>query len=467
MNRTPSLAIVISDQTRCSGLCDHCHCSFHYDRFGLPASKDQEDALRLLDDICAKEAKWDLSALEATILSTPKWKHSGDRFHFSIWGTDPLTSFKNLQQLVDFLRDLGKRHNKKLHFSFSTNGLPILRDDVAEWLMRQQDMTFQLSHDGYGQFFRTRDMDPLKYDNTLQLIQANRITSISCILHQFNALVIPNYELILNQLPKSSKCSIRLWTMHVGHYDGKAVNTTGLLNGEHYEALKGLPFGDYMIRNDHELAKKTGVIQLARQCDDHFKDWNHIFRTFDDKKWDRLRSPIVNRIRAGNLYLTSNSPYGRPDCANYHHGLIDHSDSIDTLGRYTDCHLLHGEEHVPNPEFKQADTCANCKYRHQQECMMCGAMPALPDGYICEWPYRWGQLIEEYSNTPQILKYTSPKPNKGGGNRCQHPTEGQAQRSPTTDPALLLRLLSRRLSSSRSMTSSEPTTSPATPSTPM
>lgn len=457
MSRLPSLAIVISDQVSCSGSCYFCHGMNHNMHMGI-SKQDLDKALRAMDERTAKEARFDFPALEATILNTPKWKSSGNKFHFSIWGTDPLTSFENLQQTVDFLNDLGKRHNKQIHISFSTNGLPILRDDVAQWLMRQSNMTFQLSHDGYGQFFRTQDVDPLKFDNTLQLIQAGKITSISCILHQFNALVIPNYELISNQLPKSSKCSIRLWTMHVGHYDAQQVNTQGLLNGERYEALKGIKFGDSMIRNDHELARKTGIIQLARQCDDHFKDWNHILRTYDDPKWARLRSPLNSRIKAGTLYLTTTSPYGRPDCANYHHGLIEHSDSIDTLGRYTDCHLLHGDERVPNPEFKQPDTCATCKYRHQQECMMCGAMPHLPDGYICEWPYRWGQLIEEYANTPKVAKFINPQPNNKGGDRCQHPTGAQAQRSPTMDPALLLKLLSTRPSSSRSTTSSEPTT---------
>lgn len=454
-NKAPSLAIVISGQTSCSGNCYFCHGINHNMRMGI-SKKDLLDSLTHFDDKTETEAQWDFPALEQTIINTRKWKTSGDKFHFSIWGTDPLTSFKNLQEIVDFLHDLGTRHNKKLHISFSTNGLPLLRDDVADFLMKSNDITFQLSHDGYGQFFRTQDVDPLKFDNTQQLLQANKITSISCILHQWNALVIPNYELLVNNIPKSSKCGIRLWTMHVGHYDSNQINIKGLLNGQEYEELKGVKFGDSMIRNDFALAKETGVIQLARQCDDHFRDWHHILRTFDDHKWDRMRGIIVPRIRAGTLVLNTTSVYGRPDCANYHHGLIDYSDSIDTLGRFTQCHLLQGDEDVPNKEFKMAKICENCKYRHQQECMMCGAMPALPEDYICEWPYRWGQLIEEYAYSEPVAKYLNRSNNmkkKGSDCKCQQTTERRQVKLPTMEQLQQLKSSLMNQLSNRSSTS--------------
>lgn len=460
MQRLPSLSLVIAGQTRCSGLCNFCHCSFHYDRFGVPKDKDLKESLVGLDNICRDEAVFDFPALEERIISTDKWKKSGNKFHFTIWGTDPLTSFTNFQEVVDFCRDLCKRHNKQVHISTSTNGLPLIRDDIVEYLLKSNDITFQLSHDGYGQFFRTQDTDPFKFDGTQQLLYANKITSISCILNQYNALVIPNYELIVSNLPRSSNCGVRLWTMHVGHYDGQQANARGLLNGQEYDELKGKKFGDFMIRNDYKMAEETGIVQLARQCDDHFADWNHILSTFDDPKWSRLRSALVPRLRAGTMHLSTTSKYGRPDCANFHHGLQDYSDSIDTLGNFTQCHLLQGGEPVPNPEFKMAKICSTCKYRHQQECMMCGAMPALPEDYICQWPYRWGQLIDEWAYREPVKKWIDGRAgrvnqkqqrknsNKGGDCRCQHPMERPQVKLPTMEQLQQLRSsLMKQLSS--------------------
>lgn len=425
------LALVVYNQRECSGACGFCHGKNHNLRMGVNR-KDLENSIRKIDDRTYENAQFDFDKLENLLKDHPRLKEQN---FVTIWGADPITSFQTFQECYDFLKYFEKKYDKNIQVHFSTNGLAFCRDDVVEWLLSHKDVRGQLSHDGLGQYFRTFDTDPLNWDSTIELINQRKVSSISCILNQYNALPIDNIEFFRS---KHKTVSLRIWTPHLGDYDSIEKNMSGLLNGKNYESLKNVPFGNYMIHNDIEMAEKTGILQLAHQCDDFFFQMEKIIKTWYDTKWDGIRTNLFRRIASSKMIVTDTQ--NRTLCSQYHHGISDMSDSVDTLGNYTECHLLDSSEKVPNPEWKMPELCEQCPYRHQQECNMCGAMPELK--HICQWEYRWKQfceLVEMSGHMQPFFKYASRmgsgsipdtiegwnrivNGNRGSGSGCQQVT---------------------------------------------
>ena len=392
------LNIVVANQYRCSGACAFCHGANYELARGLN-HKDLVNSLVKIDNDMADAAQIDFGKLEETLLKHPFMK--ADKLTFTLWGSDPLTCFINFQECYDFLKYLEEKTGKKIDVHASTNGLPFARKEIVEWLLKHNDIKLQFSHDGLGQYFRTFDTNPIDFDGAKELMKAGIVHCVSAVLNQWNALPIENIEYFNSKL-EGTNTKIRLWTPHLGDYQGTELNRTGLLNGQNYKELENIPFGDYLIRNDVDLANKTGIFQLAHQCDSYFNQMDIIMKTWNDTKWNRLRATLLRRIyMTVNNIIDTNDWHNIPKCAQYHHGVSDYSDAIDTMGRFTECHLLDGTEHVCNPEIKLAKACESCKYNNSLECRMCGTMPKLKDDYVCQWNYRWNEwchLIYKYNS---------------------------------------------------------------------
>lgn len=403
------IAIVVNNIQWCSGSCGFCNAA---QDIGYIQGINQQKLVESLEDIdnrTYQEAKWDFDALEKKLLNWPFFKKENG-LDVGLWGGDPLTSFQCLQECIDFLDYFKKKYCSNLVVHFSTNGLALARPEIVEYIYKHTDIirSFQLSHDGLSNYFRCGDLNPLEWDSTKALLKDRILSCICCILNFWNSSPLKNFEYfesIVDHDVHQNKVGYRLYSIRDGHYDDRTINQKGLLNGQEYEALKGLPLGDYMIRNDIELAEKTGVFQLAHQADDFFHEMQMIYTSFNNDKWAPLRSVFTQRAQYNLRVMDRESPKDRYTCSNFHHGLIDYSDCIDTTGRYTDCHLMDADTHVPNPEWKRPDYCESCKYNTSFECNQCGSTE--PNKKLCDFQYRIAQLYESVNRSPNLKKWIS------------------------------------------------------------
>ena len=375
------LSIVLSKSRHCSGKCAFCSaCSM------MTFAQGYQD-LKAIDDVLYNEIVFDFNKLEETLTKHPKWPTCST---IQIWGNDPLTSFQSFQELFDFIKYLEKKYNKHFKVWASTNGLPLTRDDVAEYVAKN-NIKLQLSHDGIANYFRTADVEVLDNQNVIDLLKKN-ITCIGCIHSFYNYQPLTNYHWFKNKLGDKTP-HLRLWTIHDGEYDTQVKNVRGLINGKEYAALKGVPFGDYMIRNDYEMAAKYNLPFLAHVADDFFAQYMKLYVDID--KYPEAKSVLLNRM------IDSVGPVQRPLCAQYHLGLSEYSDVIDTEGYYTECHLLDHYEHAQNKKLEKPKECHTCKFGYNNtECGLCGSLKQRQT--VCQFNYRLLNMYQVLWNIPYL-----------------------------------------------------------------
>ena len=85
--------------------------------------------------------------------------------NIDIWGGNPLENFDEFGQVVEFCQDDLKKYFNEVNLHTSGNGLE-LRDPRKVGFLIDNDIHYQLSHDGCGQFLRTGIIDPLYWDQT-------------------------------------------------------------------------------------------------------------------------------------------------------------------------------------------------------------------------------------------------------------------------------------------------------------
>ena len=374
-----SLSIIMSNSNHCSGRCAFCAASNK-----TVFSRGTTD-LKRTDDILYKEIKFDFNKLEQALVQHSRFSSLSN---IQIWGGDPLTSFQSFEELYDFIQYIEDKYNKKLKVWTSTNGLPLTRDEVAEFVIKNK-IKVQLSHDGVCNSFRTGDIEVLDNSNVLELLNKN-ITCIGCIHTFWNYRPILNYNWFESKLGDKMP-NIRLWSAHDGEYDTKVKNVRGLLSGKEYSTLKGVEFGDYMIRNDYEMADKYNMPIFAHIADDFFDEYERMYLNLD--KYPKARNGLLSRLEmSSKLY--------QPLCSTYHQGITDESDCIDTEGYFTECHLIDHTKHVPNPEMNKQPECKMCKYNYPNfECGLCGSMPIRTSR--CQFNYR---LMQMYGRLYKLLE---------------------------------------------------------------
>lgn len=407
MNR-PNITVVFNNAVRCSGFCGFCTAARIAD-YNQGFNNNDLASIRNINEQLNNLIKWDYDALEKRIVEYPGWKESTS-FNISAWGADPLTSFDQFVELYEFCTDIAKRNNKVVTFSGSTNGMAFSQDDWVEWLLNRNNITMQISHDGCGQWMRTLDHNPLEWENTLKLFRHGMLNYISCVLNFWNSSPMSNIKYFENNIPADiyNKIQIRLYTVRDAPYDVSMLNYKGMLNDKTYDQLKGLKLGDMCIRNDETLAKETGVWQLAHQADDYFDEIEQIYKSIDNSRYDPYRSVLIQRVaynaKQMHGYVREGIPnYQRPWCAQYHTGQRDNSNCIDTLGKFTPCHLYDSNMNVPNPNYTKPERCNSCKYKDCWECNVCGAMELSPN--YCQWNYRFQQQMQRLQHSKWIMDW--------------------------------------------------------------
>ena len=337
----PTIQIVMHGVKHCSGTCPFC--SEAANTAMLRGKKD----IDTINDIIYDDIKFDFDALEKSIKEHPNWK---ENTRISIWGGDPLTSFDGFKDIVDFINYI-KGDKKHIQFSCSTNGLALEKDDIAQWVY-DNNILFQLSHDGLGQSYRTGNKDPLKFDNIKQLIKTGNCHSIYTILYSLNYKPLDNIIYFNNN----------------------------------YDILP--PY-----RRINVVRESTGPWNIkGKEADIYISQLRHIYDNIDDSIFDGWRYSLLREIKM--QYRHKATP-----CSEFAKGNTEYSGIIDTLGKQTQCHLLDSTQTVSNPMMNKPDYCKNCKYNTTWRCDMCG-IDTLPD--VCDFNFKYNSLLDELRAKPEF-----------------------------------------------------------------
>lgn len=418
-------------KAKCSGSCAYCTAASTMD-YSMSCNKNHlvEDLIKI-DEYMSKKVVCNWDKVYETLEHTRQFreemrKPEEQRFlHVDLWLADPVTCFIYLKEAFAKMKEFADKHNIKLTFSSSTNGLPLARTEIIDWA-KEHNVTFQLSHDGIGQWIRTGNFDPIwDIPNAIPAIRDGVVNAVNCTLSFYNNDLRMNMrywnKVLAEAFPaiysKSLVCTqdeenifrrmyIKLNHIYDGQYDLKALNKDGRYNNKCYEELKGKPLGNMNFRNWTDNPY-TGELHhlFAHNLDDYMHGYYNIAMVLRDpisknspswipfasyfmeqsKRWKVLRSHN-ERTGACRAYQRYVKGIGTPD------SWQDETFVVDTLGNFSQCNLISSNFDVENPGGEQPDYCKWCHYEMQSECNKCGSV-AFPDH--CEYSYRWVQFLEQ------------------------------------------------------------------------
>lgn len=413
----------------CSGNCKYCSASetVNY-RMGVK----RDNIIKSLVEIDEKNYetfKFDLDAVTKAFENDPQIKNRkpGEQLHVDLWGTDPGTNLLMLKDMVGFVKDFAKSHDMVPSLSTSTNGLPLIRDEICDFL-EEEDVHIQLSHDGLGQWIRTDEIDPLfdeRFAPNLKRLMNNGILNmINCTLNFYNYSPLANkgyWDKYFSSIgmTNETKAKMHLKLNHIydsDRYDIKAENKDGYFNGANFEALKGKAIGNLNFRNDRNFNSGDPELDFraAHVLDDYIAEWYHIAilmrdpNVVNDPSWKPYIGYLSEQCRRWKMNNDIDAITGA--CRAYQRfkhqvgdpkGWKSHTFVIDTTGRYSECNLIDADSQVLNPGGIQAECCQYCPFKHTSECLKCGSEPYNAK---CEYGYAWSRFLENVSRLDYMLK---------------------------------------------------------------
>lgn len=417
-----SFSITGFNVSRCPQFCTYCSAASIMN-YEMGVKKDVKAMEEIDNYVFEKEYKADWKAVAETIKNDPQIinEKKNKYIHFDLWGADSTTNLRMIEDmrvnLTKICNDLGYEN---ISFSDSTGGIGLLRDEVADY-HRKHNIHIQLSHDGLGQFLRTRDIDILAYDNTKALIKEGILNAVNTTLNFYNCNMMANFRFwddylkqlfpnIYSPTAIATEQETKIWQglyIKLNHiYNGTppspAINKEGIFNSKKYGQLAGEPLGDFNLINDRERAEKYKIPEMAHVLDDYI----HSYIMLIGKMGTLSAMPFYNylneQLKRFCIKKDDNEKTG--SCRAYQrfrHNIGEKRSQnsttfvIDTLGRYSECNLIDSRHVVKNPGGVQPKYCSSCVYKNSSECLTCGCED-FPDH--CEYAYRWNQLIEAAAN---------------------------------------------------------------------
>lgn len=426
-NKIVSYSIVGNGVSSCSGGCKYCSAAAAMNYHMWLKKNDIYQELKRIDDRNYEEFRADFNKLEETLDNDIKnvkgiKDFKGVIFKADLWMGDPVTAFQCLQEVVAFLEDYCQKREMICQLHTSTNGMPLMRDEICNYL-KEHNVHVQLSHDGCGQHIRTEDVDPLDIPNVRMMIREGYLDWINCTLTFWNWSLFDNIKYFNGKLKEifpevwdeNQMCSkeldyiyrhlfIKLNHIYDSDYDIKALNKYGRYRDKTYESLKTVKYGNLAFRNDWDLAKETGIDELAHVLDNYLNEWLWFatHKISNNNHWYLPYLSYINGQLNGQRVkdMTDKGDRKHLHAACHAFQLNKNFDSklgrdttfvIDTTGRYSECNLIDADHHVLNPTVQQPEYCKSCRYRNTPECLRCGSVK-FPSK--CDYQYRWNQLLE-------------------------------------------------------------------------
>ena len=439
-------SITMNGIESCSGGCVYCSAGTTLDYAMGVNYKDIAGSLKKIDEKTYSEFRADFNKLEETIEHNTRFRHAKEiqekqgiqaQVHIDIWGGDPVTNHLATQEIVAFLEEFFvNKHGMKLEISSSTNGLPLLRKDICDYY-REHKMTMQISHDGCGQWMRTKDVDPLYTpgfaENIAELFRDGTLNMINDCLNFYNNDVFANkkyyddyFKSINMPMDKFQKLYIKLNRIYDGDYDIHQKNVHGYFGSDkrEFDFLKGKEFGDMRHHNWKNL--NSGDIELAHlfahELDNYMGQWFQLALMMRDpdvvnnpmwapykgyiseqvNRWQPMKSRDESQSICRRFQMTT-AKVGDPNywCKPNEFGEIEMF-VIDTIGGYCECNLIDSDHHVKNVGCAiTPKQCPSCKFYLQSECQGCGSEIFTED---CEWRYRWVTMLEQVKYLDNILQ---------------------------------------------------------------
>lgn len=387
-----TISLVMYGIKKCSGACLYCSAASTMDY------RDKENGN-------TKSFVFDKEKTKNRILEYTqvlKDLENGEAVHLSIdiWGGNPVENFEEFKQTVEFCQNELKEFNRvSLHTS--GNGLELQSEDIVQYLI-DNNIHYQLSHDGLGQWLRTGDIDPLFWDKTknniVKLAKLGILDWINCTLNSYNYSFFSNIEFWNKWRKENDLMDIKTLTIKLNHiYPGTPPITKkwfgkdipGDINGTK-PCKNGQKIGDLNFDKDQLLTYFHEIRKLGTLCMSPGIEKTNEF------------GPYVGYILGQvNRWQTIKSDTEAGLCRAFQMGLIDKTFAIDTAGEYCQCNLIDSSTKVKNPTGWRPDECKDCVYTNQAECHMCGSetMSVCNHGYN----YQWCQVLEEFAQLYQLL----------------------------------------------------------------
>lgn len=354
------------------------------------------------------------------IKSSPLFVKDDKKPHFDLWGGEPLFNLKALKELVKVLR----KEWPECTLTVSTNGILLANKSIVDWIIKNR-IDIQLSHDGYGQWIRTGEFDPLEdkrcLDGLRRIDKEHLFNAVNCTLSYYNYSWFKNMLYFTKHLKDNGIDNIGYIKLnHISDSDYKIdkINTKGRWQDGIDESLIGTPIGDMSLRGrilDDYLNEFFQLAVMYRDPTLKADRWFNAFKNYIMEQSKRYRKIKLNPDGSEAESVSCCRSY-----QSYVHNIEgnvkrDHTFVINTLGEYCECNLC---ENVHAPGNPMLDKCKTCKYKDQSECHTCGSMPLRQD---CEYHYKWCQTLEKINNLDKLINNilsVERKKKCGSGNKC-------------------------------------------------
>lgn len=270
-----------------------------------------------------------------------------------MWGSNPLSNFEEFVQTMKYCKSLDRFFHKVI-LCTSGNGLELASEKVMN-LIIENDIHYQLSHDGLGQWQRTGDIDPLYWsytkDNIAKLFKLGLVRNVNCTLSERNWSFYSNY-----------------------HYWKKYFSENGITNIPIVKLNKVAP-GTQPVNKpwtgkDNPQIKHGEIIGnqcITENVDKYFAEWKKMY--FDDSVPKEYKTYFNTQLQ-GYKHLGENMKNNQ-SCFKFQHGYQDYNFAIDTMGYYCECNLIDHDQHCNGRGKVQPEECKNCRFKDTTECNSC------------------------------------------------------------------------------------------------
>lgn len=334
-------SVIGSGALICSGKCSYCSATSVQECDYEGKNIKKEDFGKII---------WDWDGLKKTFDTNPIIQEAiqkGQVLTLNWWAAEPLDFYQDAEKYWSWVEKTYP--NLKFVTFISTNGIPLARKKVVEWVYKMHErwgLTLQLSHDGVGQRIRTRNFDPLYSPSTkdviVKLAQDGILTMINATLNQFNCSPMANFAYF------------QKWR-YENHLENTDLNLIKLNHNNDAEYTG--PFrlrGENLDRYMHEMEILWMNSYVAPNEDPYWKPYKGYF-TNQMTRWE----------------LKGNNEGG---CEAFSKGHKDWTWCCNTKGEYVFCQLCSDPETNPNPNCEQSEACKDCEFREYNDCHPCPDM---------------------------------------------------------------------------------------------